>query len=218
MTLGYTVKDWTKSPTKSAYFRHYVPYTTSDNGYVVLDTVDCWQYTQKGFGFLATTNALTVKLEVAPLPGSPVSVTLGTVDLTPGINRSIVLESMFANMTFSVKPKVAGQHGTLAGSVYLSQDPISTRMSPIGYESIAVTNAAAVGFTVATADSAVEAFVTVEDNPIRVRWDGTAPTTSEGHILQSGDTLILTGGFDLYNFKAIATTSSAAVLKVTYSS
>ena len=62
----------------------------------------------------------------------------------------------------------------------------------IDYSTITVTNAAAV---LSTACSPVMpagargAVITVEDDQVRYRDDGTAPSTSEGHLLNVGDVL-----------------------------
>ena len=89
------------------------------------------------------------------------------------------------------------------------------------YESLSVTSGAAVGCTSATyapasgAPPASRAYVTVENAQIRFRTDGTAPTTTEGHIVNPGTALELLGIGNIIGFKAIAT-SATATLKVTY--
>ena len=71
----------------------------------------------------------------------------------------------------------------------------------------------------ANADSGIaqNAFVTVETNPIRYRFDGTAPTKTVGHIARSGES------FEIYNFRNLATfqainetDGNTATLRVTY--
>jgi len=87
------------------------------------------------------------------------------------------------------------------------------------YESITVSNSA-VGFTSSkyktSVHSAQRAFVTVENAQIRYRYDGTNPTTSEGHLLSPGDVLIIEGYDNIKNFKAIRIGSNDATLRVTY--
>ena len=62
----------------------------------------------------------------------------------------------------------------------------------------------------------VSMFCTVETASVRVRWDGTSPTSSIGHLYNATDTLpILTSIGDLKNFRAIRTGSSAT-LRCTY--
>jgi hypothetical protein len=83
------------------------------------------------------------------------------------------------------------------------------------FETITVTNAHSETLTSATYGSATKAYITVADNSIRVRWDGTAPTTALGHLCDSGSIIELTG-HDITHFKAIAV-GADAVLSVTYS-
>lgn len=66
------------------------------------------------------------------------------------------------------------------------------------------------------AEWAVEAFVTVESNPIRYRLDGTAPTSSEGHLLNANDTLVVQGYTNIKNLKMIRQGGSDATVRVTY--
>lgn len=65
---------------------------------------------------------------------------------------------------------------------------------------------------------AVRAFVTVEDQPIRVLWTGTAPTSTVGHKLNNGDSIMIEGEANVLNFKAIraSTATGDAALQVTY--
>ena len=117
----------------------------------------------------------------------------------------------------SVKPAVAGNHGSVTWILVNNQTIIPPEYrAAFAYESATVTNAAAVSLTSTTYNGAMTANITVEDNPIRVRWDGTAPLTTEGHLLQSGDTLKLDFTADIYHFKAIATGGNAKI-RVTYS-
>lgn len=83
------------------------------------------------------------------------------------------------------------------------------------YEAISVT-ATAVGLTAAKAQRANRAFITAETAQMRFRYDGTAPESSEGHLLEIGDSLIIEGTQNLENFKAIKTGATSGALKVTY--
>ena len=63
------------------------------------------------------------------------------------------------------------------------------------------------------------ALITVEDGPVRWRADGSAPTDSEGHLLNIGDVLNLTDrNYDsmLAAIKFIRTTGTSGKLKITY--
>jgi hypothetical protein len=84
------------------------------------------------------------------------------------------------------------------------------------HESITATSGAAKSLTAATYLDATRANITVEDNNVRVCWDGTTPTSTTGHLLQNGDSLTMDLTADIYHFKVIATGGNA-VLKVTYS-
>jgi len=64
--------------------------------------------------------------------------------------------------------------------------------------------------------SAAVAFITVEDAQIRFRYDGTDPTSSEGHIADVGDVIKIEGYDNIVNFRAIRTGESDATLRVTY--
>lgn len=56
---------------------------------------------------------------------------------------------------------------------------------------------------------------TVESGNIRYRTDGTAPTTSEGHLVYIGDFFVIEGIADLRRFSVIGTAGTATV-KITY--
>lgn len=83
------------------------------------------------------------------------------------------------------------------------------------YESITVA-ATAIGCTAATYLEASRAEMTLETAQIRIRDDGTNPTSSEGHIVEVGDTILLTSPAQIAGFKAIRTGAVSGVLKVTY--
>jgi hypothetical protein len=88
------------------------------------------------------------------------------------------------------------------------------------YESVTVAGTA-IGFTAGTirpssGGDMKRAIVTVETAQVRFRADGTAPTASEGHILNPGDTLVIGDYATLSNFKAIRTGGVSGVLKVSY--
>jgi len=88
------------------------------------------------------------------------------------------------------------------------------------YESITVGNTA-VGFTagkIAPSGNVnpVKAFCRLETAQVRFRMDGTDPTSSEGILLEVGETLEITGEKNLRNFRAIRTGSTSGVLKVHY--
>ena len=89
-------------------------------------------------------------------------------------------------------------------------------------ESITVADTA-IGFTVAKIDlstslygrSVQRVLVTVEVAPIRFKIDGTAPTSTVGHLLDVGDVFICDGA-DVRKFLAIRTGSTSGVMQCTY--
>ena len=91
------------------------------------------------------------------------------------------------------------------------------------FESITVADdAAGKGFTKTLLRSADDStrcdrvFMTLETGQIRFRTDKTAPTTSEGHLMNVGDTLELNDHQSIVDFLAIRATATSGVLKVTY--
>ena len=84
------------------------------------------------------------------------------------------------------------------------------------FESITVATTA-IGLTSATYDDSVKAEMTLETAQIRIRKDGINPTSSEGHLVEVGDIIVLNSAADLATFKAIRTGTVSGVLKVSYS-
>ncbi len=64
----------------------------------------------------------------------------------------------------------------------------------------------------------LSAFVTIEGNNIRYRFDGTAPTSTVGHLGSVGETITFDKIDDIMNFKAIKDSLSAgdSTLTVSY--
>ena len=92
---------------------------------------------------------------------------------------------------------------------------IITGLAPFAYESITVANSA-IGLTSGTYSDATRAEMTLETAQIRFRMDGTNPTSSEGHLVEVGDTITLDSAAQIADFLAIRTDSTSGVLKVTY--
>ena len=86
---------------------------------------------------------------------------------------------------------------------------------PFAYESKTIANSA-VGLTSGTYDDAIWAEMTLETAQIRIRSDGTSPTSSEGRIVEIGDTIVLKSAAQIAAFKAIRTGGTSGVLKVEY--
>lgn len=98
--------------------------------------------------------------------------------------------------------------------------PYQDDPTAFAYESVTVA-AAAVGLTSATfqpggATPARRAVLTLETAQIRYRYDGINPTATEGHLLEVGDVLTLSGIPNLLQFRAIRTGATSGTLKVTY--
>lgn len=82
-------------------------------------------------------------------------------------------------------------------------------------------SSSAVGFTAATfqpttGGGADRVLVTVEDQPVRLRYDGTSPTASVGHLLQPGDSITLTGTDSVANAEFIRSGGTDGVIFVTF--
>lgn len=64
------------------------------------------------------------------------------------------------------------------------------------------------------------AVISCEDQPVRFRYDGGAPTSTSGHLLNPGDRLTVEGRQNVERFRAIrdSTAAASAVLRVTLES
>ena len=94
---------------------------------------------------------------------------------------------------------------------------------PLGFEKLTVSNTAK-ALTLATYQTtpianttqrAILAVITVEDNDMRYRVDGTDPTTAIGHLIKDGGIIQLESGLEINQFRAIRV-SADAVIQVTY--
>ena len=102
-----------------------------------------------------------------------------------------------------------------------------TEQTPAGDKESLTVSTVAVGFTAAKISinqvggfhkRAVRAFVTVETNPVRFWYDGSTPTSTVGHHLNSGDSVTIDGEGNVTNFKVIRSSEAAAdaTLMITY--
>ena len=71
-----------------------------------------------------------------------------------------------------------------------------------------------VPLTVATAANSDRAFITCETAAVRFWLDGSTPTSSEGHILEPGDVLLLDSRAQIAAFRAYRKDSTDATLQV----
>ena len=86
-------------------------------------------------------------------------------------------------------------------------------MSINQYESVTVSTTG-IGITSTLTDNQENyALVTCETASVRFRLDGTAPTSSVGHVLDPGDALVLEGD-EVRNFLAIRKDGADATLRV----
>ena len=112
---------------------------------------------------------------------------------------------LFSNEMLAVMKAIKVSTAAIASPLYRAT----------GFETLPITNAAAVPLTIATYGTATKAFISVANNAIRVRWDGTAPTTTVGHLCDVGSAIELLG-HDITHFQAIAV-GSDSIITVTYS-
>ena len=88
------------------------------------------------------------------------------------------------------------------------------------FESISVSSSTtAVGFTASNITPAFQptrVIITVEDGQIRYRYDGTDPTATVGHLMNSMDALVLKGKKNIEAMKFIRKTTTNATIMVTY--
>ena len=77
-----------------------------------------------------------------------------------------------------------------------------------------------IGFTTASITvgkhQSTKVVATAETAQMRFTIDGTAPTSTAGHLLEIGDVLTVEGPSDVLNFKAIRTGSTSGALYCTY--
>lgn len=191
-------------------------YTTVGNSYVAIATINSTRMLGQYFSFAVTTNNLLAKIEVSK-DGTNYTTVVEDFPIATAATTAFIMQYAGVNTRVSIKPAVAATHGTVVATLVFSEVYLPPELSyAFGFESKTVTSAAAVSLTQATYDAARQAVITVEDNPVRIRWDGTAPTTAVGHLLSVGDTITLHFSADIFHFQAIATGGNA-VLRVTYS-
>lgn len=97
-------------------------------------------------------------------------------------------------------------------------------LNSFGFEQITVDSTsggksfAATEYDDGTNKPAVGAFCSLETASIRYTTDGTAPTTTVGHLVQPGEAFVVWGSKDIKAFRAIRTGATSGVLTVTYGS
>lgn len=81
----------------------------------------------------------------------------------------------------------------------------------LGFESLSITDTA--GGLQSIPNGAVSFVGVLETADVRVRADGTAPTTSTGQLMRANDPVILTGASELNLASFIRDTSTSATLQ-----
>ena len=191
-------------------------YTTTVDTYEVIGTVGTSGLPGLCNTIAVTTNNLLFKFEYTR-DGTNWVASIEDFPISAAATAQLSAQRHAMMYRVSVKPAVAGSHGSCTWQLGLTDIVLPPEYrAAFTYEALTITNAAAVPLTLATFDGAFTANITVEDNPIRVRWDGGNPTTAIGHLLQSGDQLKLDFTADIWHFRAIATGGNASI-KVTYS-
>ena len=69
--------------------------------------------------------------------------------------------------------------------------------------------------TVTTMANARAALITVEDQAVRVRYDGGAASTTAGHLIAAGGSIRVSGASSVKNLSLCAATGTAAI-HITY--
>jgi len=93
-----------------------------------------------------------------------------------------------------------------------------TVLKPKSFEKITVSSSA-VGINIPTydlMDIQTKAIITIENGSIRFKIDGNNPTSTDGHLLNDGDTLKLESTEEIENFKCIRNSDVDAILQVSY--
>ena len=114
----------------------------------------------------------------------------------------------------------------LVGAYKESAEAFAVTSGNVGFarETLTVdSTAGGVGFTAATyapsggvPTRAKRAFVTAETAQSRYTYDGTAPTTTLGHLLEAGQSLTVEGYDNIAAFRAIRTGDTSASYQVSF--
>lgn len=92
-----------------------------------------------------------------------------------------------------------------------------TEKVPFEYERLSVTDGEVVNLTAEYADVAKEAFITVEDNDIRMRIDGGDPTATLGHLVSAANNQsAYLGSYAAVRSCAMIGSGGTAIVHVTY--
>jgi hypothetical protein len=75
-----------------------------------------------------------------------------------------------------------------------------------------------VGFSAAEIERADVAYITVDTQALRYRYDSGAPTAADGHLLDAGDKWLLVGNQNIRNLQLIRAGSSDGFVAITLES
>lgn len=123
----------------------------------------------------------------------------------------VIVSTLFVIIKFKINP-TAGTNIFYGHGPSLSGDD---NYDPVGFGSITFDNITAVSLP-SLPESTNYAFITVEANRIRFRYDGGNPTSVAGHLLEAGDSLGLKNNKSIKNLKVIAVNGQATI-NATYS-
>ena len=141
-----------------------------------------------------------------------------------GIDQATANANEVVTKTGSITTATLGAGTALAGKVGIDQVTANANNVQVkggnaaAHESVTVdATVGGVALTAGTYGTIIYAFITAETAQMRFTVDGTAPTTTVGHLLNPGDILELDSLSDITAFRAIRTGSVSGVIKVTYS-
>jgi len=189
--------------------------TTSSTDYIPIALWDCVHIPFKRMTLSVFSADVYMRLSGYVDKAQGFKYVIGEAIIKAGDTHIFTADFGITAMLVEIKVVTPGQTATVGGA-YSGVTTDSVRASTLAYESLTITNATPVGLTRDLMLSVWTALITVEDNPIRFRLDGVAPTTSEGHLLQAGDMVSIGSTFDALNFLCVATGANAKI-RVSYS-
>lgn len=138
----------------------------------------------------------------------------GVASFSDAALAALIGEKQASPTAYTLLARIKALETALAGT--LTMQLSGSKASE--YEAITVDNTAG-GKACTTAKYAgcTKAFITVETAQIRFTIDGTAPTTTAGHLLNPGDILKLDSAEDITAFRAIRVGATSGVIHCTYS-
>lgn len=110
---------------------------------------------------------------------------------------------------------IADKFEAMADSV---NNLVATGLSAGGHEVVAVDDTVGgKALSVSEIEGMKRAFITAEASQMRFTLDGTPPTTTIGHLLNPGDSVVLDSVADLTSFRIIRTGAVNGSIQCTYS-